>query len=239
MNMRQTGVVAGASLAAVAGLAAVLSSAGLLDTDDAAKAGSSALSLYGVAHVVHTGADGTVLDTQSVHNRLLDEGESYVLKQVFRNGESDADTMQIGAVCLSAYQPDLSTNTPGVPENSDRESRTDFIAGHNNAYQDHPDNLITAANTRECMTDTDVEFTGQVASVGPLTFTANTSSGSSNWVPGQTVAAIGVCQADTGGASVGDCAGTLFAAVDISNVTLNNEETLTVTYTFDMSGEGT
>lgn len=235
--MKRTGVVAGASLAAVAGLAAVLSSAGMLDADEAAKAGSSALSLYGVAEVVHTGADGTVLDTQTVHNRLLDEGESYILQQVFRNGQSDADTVQIGAICLSAYEPDLDTDTLDA-SNSDRESRTDFIAGHNTAYQD-PDNRIAPGNTRECMTDTNVGFNGQVATVGPLTFTANTTSGSSNWVPGQTVAAIGVCQADTAGASVGDCAGTLFAAVDITNVTLNPEETLTVTYTFDMSGEDT
>ena len=239
MNMRQTGVVAGASLAAVAGLAAVLSSAGLLETDDAAKAGSSALSLYGVAHVVHTGADGTVLDTQSVHNRLLDAGEDFLLDQVFRNGVSEADSTQMGAICLSA---DAAIDF--TADSSESFTATQFESGHiAGPYSDYtggPPN-IAASETRECLTDTNVTRSGQIATIGPLTFTANTTTSPdasrSNWAPGNTVQVIGICKADSAGASAAQCASTLFAGVDISPVQLNPDETLTVTYTFNMGSE--
>ena len=232
MNIRRTSVVAGTGLTALAGIAAVLSSAGLLVADDAGKAGSSVLSLYGVATVVHTGADGAVLGTQQVHNRLLDLGEDFILQQVFRDGSSVADSTQIGAICLSAYEPNL------ADDSTEALTQGQFDSRHDSAYQRGAGG-IDPIQTRVCLTDDSVALSGQEAEVGPLIFTANTSAGFSNWVPGQTVAAIGVCRADSAAAPVADCAAPLFAAVDINNVTLNLDETLTVTYTFDMSSSRT
>ncbi len=234
MNMKRTGVVAGASLAAVAGLAAVLSSAGLLETDDAAKAGSSALSLYGVATVVHTGADGAVLDTQTAHNRLLDDGEEFILEQVFSDGETlVTDDVQIGAICLSSEDMNLLGNPDSGTNNLEGTlTAATFESGHDNDYATA--NGVDETATLECITDDDVTMSGSIATVGPLTFNASTT-GASNWVPGEDVNTIGVCQADSGDAPVTACAGTLFAAVDINEVVLNDGETLTVTYTFNMA----
>ena len=232
--MRQTGVVAGASLAAVAGLAAVLSSAGLLDTDDAAKAGSSALSLYGVATVVHTGADGAVLDTQTASNRLLNTGENFVLEQIFRDGTTVVgDTTQMGAICLSA------STTPDLDQSaSETLDATMFENNHDGAYTETFSG-ITKLQTRECLTDDDVTISGRIATVGPLTFVANTTASSSNWVPTNTVEMIGICKADSAGGNAASCDAPLLAAVKISQVPLNEGETLTVTYTFNMDSDST
>lgn len=233
MNMRRTGVVAGASLAAVAGLAAVLSSAGLLDADEAAKAGSSALSLYGgVATVVHTGADGAVLGTQSVHNALVDTGEDFLLRQVFRDGMSEGDNTQIGAICLSADAPDTANVIP------ETWTFTNFNDRHAADYSQGGATNAAPTNTLECLTDTTVTMSGQIATLGPLTFNATDVSTGTNWVPGQEVRLIGVCKASSTGAAAAACTDPLFAAVDINDVRLNDGETLTVTYTFDMRSQG-
>ena len=229
MNIRRTSVVAGTGLAALAGIAAVLSSAGLLVADDAGKAGSSVLSLYGVATVVHTGADGAVLGTQQVHNLLLDEGEDFILQQVFRDGASVADSTQIGAICLSA---DDTLPVEGLTADT-------FNTNHDADYTQQGGAGLGPGDTVECLTDDSVSQSSQVATVGPLTFTSNSTSGSSNWIPGETVAIIGVCQSSSTAAAVASCDDPLFAAVDINDVTLQEAETLTVTYTFDMSSDGT
>ena len=82
----------------------------------------------------------------------------------------------------------------------------------------------------------DVLKSGQVATVGPLTFVANATSGSCNWVPDETEGQIGVCKASSTGAAAGACAAPLFAVVDINDVTLEEGEALIVTYTLDMAG---
>lgn len=236
MNMRRTGVVAGASLAAVAGLAAVLSSAGLLETDDAAKAGSSVLSLYGVATVVHTGADGTVLDTQTAHNRLLDDGEDFILEQVFSDGTGAvSDSLQIGAICLSA-------DDTAIVEGLDVSTfNTKHQADHNTRVTSTGTSSIDGGDVHECLADVDVGLSGQKATIGPLTFVANntdTTGSESNWKPDVAVKMIGVCQGFTT-ASADACTTRLFAAVDINDVTLAEGETLTVTYEFDMTSDTT
>lgn len=232
--MRRTGVVAGASLAVVAGLAAVLSSAGLLEADDAAKAGSSALSLYGVAEVVHTGADGEVLDTQSVHNQLLDAGENFILQQVFTDGTTaEADSAQIGAICLSA------DDTPIAEGLTDGQFNTRHQADHNTRDTGTGTSSIDGGDAHECLADGSVGLSGQVAQIGPLTFVANntaTSGLESNWKPDVAVKMIGICKGFTT-ANADTCTAPLFAAVDINDVTLAEGETLTVTYRFNMQSD--
>ena len=234
--MKRTGVVAGASLAAVAGLAAVLSSAGLLEMDDAAKAGSSALSLYGVAEVVHTGADGAVLGTQSVHNQLLDTGENFILQQVFTDGTAaEADSAQIGAICLSADDTAIIEGLNAGTFNTNHE------ADHNTRNTNSGTSTIDGGDAHECLADGSVELSGQVAEIGPLTFVANnsaTSGSESNWRPDVIVKMIGICKGFTT-VNADTCTAPLFAAVDINDVTLAEGETLTVTYRFNMQSDGT
>ena len=189
--------------------------------------GSAALSLYGVATVVHAGADGGVIGTQEARNRLLDGGEDFILEQVFRDGASVADATQIGAICLSA---DLTAGSPAEALDA-----SGFDTAHDGAYAQQNGQGLSPSDTLECLTDMGVSKSGQVATVGPLTFVANATSGSSNWIPGETAGRIGVCKASSTGAAVGACAAPLFAVVDINDVTLEEGETLTVTYTFDMT----
>ena len=229
MNGRRLAAVSGTGVAAVAALVAVMSSAGVATVGDTdRRADMSALSLYGVATVVHTGSDGAVLGTQEVRNLLVDTGEDFILQQVFRDGASEADETQIGAICLSA---DDTAPAEGLTEGT-------FDSNHDADYAQQGGSGLTPADTLECLTDAAVSMSGQVATVGPLTFVANSTAGSSNWIPGETAALIGVCKASSTGAAVGDCEAPLFAVIDINDVTLEDGETLTVTYTFDMRSDG-
>ena len=191
-----------------------------------------ALALGGVATIVHEDGGGNVLSEQRVHNRLLNGGEDFILQQVFMDGQSAADTAQIGAICLSASE-DFAEETDAATFNS-RHSTAAAAATVTGA------STIDLGDTRPCLTDASVGDSGQVSTVGPLTFTANntaTSGLESNWKPDIPIRSIGICQgfSSANGAS---CTAPLFAAVNISDVTLATDETLTVTYTFDMTSDG-
>ena len=233
MNKMQIAIVSCVGVCA-AGLAAALPYAGPAALESAPRAELPAL--YGVATIAHYDADGNVLGMQTVHNRLLDAGEDYILKQVFMDGQSDADTAQIGAICLSADDTAIVEGLDADTFNSNHENDADTVATGGAG------STITASNTRECLADTDVASSGQIATVGPLTFTANNTespdASRSNWKPDVPIKMIGICQGFAA-ANAERCTAPLFAAVDISDVTLNVDETLTVTYTFDMSSRGT
>ena len=188
--------------------------------------GHYALALGGVATIVHQDGDGNVLGEQTVHNQLLDDGEDFILKQVFMDGESDADTAQIGAICLSADDTAIVEGLDAATFNTNHVADAD---NPNEAFS-----TIAASDTRECLTDATVGSSGQVATVGPLVFTANNTATSSNWKPGVEIKMIGICQGFSA-ANGEECTAPLFAAVDINDVTLGVDETLTVTYTFDMT----
>lgn len=223
-----------ASCAAVvaAGMAAALPLYGPADAGSAvAEAGPHALVLGGVATVVHQDADGNVIGEQEVHNQLLNAGEDFILSQVFMNGESEPDSAQIGAICLSAatYSDPINEGLTRDTFNADHAA----LAGTTvPGFQGT--STITALQTHECLTDTNVSNSTQVATVGPLVFTANNTANSANWKPGVTISSIGICKGFSA-TSEDSCTAPLFAVVDINAVTLAVDETLTVTYTFDMS----
>lgn len=203
--------------------------------------GGHALALGGIATVVHQDGDGNVLGEQVVHNALLDGGEDFILQQVFMNGESADDTAQIGAICLSAT-PDATITTAGSI--TETLTASQFNSNHNAAdgtFDPAVDSdtqtlsTIDGDDTVECLTDSTVSNSTQVATVGPLIFTANNTEDASNWKPSIAIKNIGICQ----GSSTTSCTAPLFAVVDINDVTLGIDETLTVTYTFDMSSDGT
>ena len=195
--------------------------------------GHYALALGGVATIVHQDGDGNVLGEQVVHNQLLDAGEDFILQQVFMDSTSADDTAQIGAICLSADDTAIVETLDHTAFNSNHEADA--------STPDTPGSTIAAGDTRECLTDTAVGSSGQIATVGPLVFTANntaTQGSESNWKPDVPIRMIGICQGFS--AANGEaCTGRLFAAVDINDVTLGLDETLTVTYTFDMTSSTT
>jgi len=181
--------------------------------------------LYGAATIVAHDAYGNEIFSQTVHNQLFDEGEILLINQTFTDlgGIAVLDNIQIGAICLSA---DL------VPSVLETDTNTIFNIAHNAAA-----NASSIVSTN-CLTDPLVESASQVVTLGPLTFTAQDDD-SGNWFALDTVTNIGICDAHSGNAAVRGCAANLFAVVDTSDVTLADNETVDVTYTFDISSAGT
>ena len=239
--MKRTSIaIATCAAVLAAGMAAALPLHGPAAVGTAGtEAGPSALALGGVATIVHQDGDGNVLGEQVVHNQLLDAGEDFILQQVFMNGRSVADSAQIGAICLSAADPST------IVEGLDRDKfNADHVAAAGTTDPPSADgdtSTIAAGDTHECLTDTAVANSTQKATVGPLVFTANntaTPGSESNWKPSVPIRMIGICTGFSA-ASEDNCTPPLFAAVSINSVNLNVDETLTVTYEFDMSSSGT
>ena len=64
-------------------------------------------------------------------------------------------------------------------------------------------------------------------------------SSGTHLVSGDQVTSIGICSGENGGSPHAGCSGVLFAVVDTSDVTLSGTESVTITYTFDISSAGT
>ena len=183
--------------------------------------------LYGAATLVAYDAHGNEIFAQTVHNQLFDDGEDFILDQSFTDlgGLATVDNVQIGAICLSA-DTSPTTNEP--------DTNVTFNTDH-----DAQDNGSATVITN-CVTDPTVTTASQVVTLGPLTFTAGAADlAANNWFAGDTVFSIGVCAAHATDLDIRDCQGTLFAVVDTSDVTLADTETVDVTYTFDLSSDGT
>ena len=186
--------------------------------------------LYGAATIVAHDAYGNEIFSQTIHNQLFNQGEDLLINQTFADvglaliGDDD----QIGAICLSA---DL------IPSTNEADTDVLFDLAHDN------DDNVTATVITNCKTDV-VTSASQVVTIGPLTFVAgNTDIVGNNWWEGDTVTNVGICAAENANVDRRGCeiAGTgyLFAVVDTSDVTLANTETVSVTYTFDISSAGT
>ena len=179
--------------------------------------------LYGATTLVAHDADGNEFFSQTVHNRLFDQGEDFILNQAFTDlgGLAVVDSVQIGAICLSAATP----STTESDTNSTFNTANDAATGGGDA-------------SLNCVTDPTVTSLNQVVTLGPLMFTA-ASNDTLNWFTNDTVTNIGICDASPTDADVRDCQNTLFAVVDTSDVTLADTETVDVTYTFDLSSSTT
>jgi len=165
----------------------------------------------------HYDIDGNLLSKQVLHNRVVDEGEDFIIDQVFKEGQAGetADADQIATICVSAEVSFVDTS----------ETKTA-------ATFDSADNL-TETN---CISDTTVNQTGQTAVIGALTFTGGTHVAN-----GDTITGIGICQgaAATPFANCADAqaasSGILLSQINIADVTLNAAETVDITYTLDLS----
>ena len=180
---------------------------------------------YGIAHVTTFDSTGNPTSTQTVHNELLDLGETFLLKQVFADGTTvTADATQIGTICVSE---DVSYNAAQTPVENTSVTTFDGADG------------ITVTNN--CIEDSagGVGITGGVATISPdTTFDAGT-----NVDQGDTITNIGICPAITAANVANGCVNTaggtntlLFALVNITDFTLGSGESATITYTFDVTG---
>ena len=176
---------------------------------------SNSLELSGTAEIVKFDENGNTVFTQTIHNRLVDTGEEFLLDQAFQDSTTTADNEQIGAICI--FQ-----GTPSIAEGTTASS---FDSA----------NTLTEANCKE---DTGVTTSSGTAVIGPITFAA----GGTNAADGDIISAIAICQADASDdLDHINCAteGILFAVVDTTDVTLNTGETVQITYTFDITSAST
>jgi len=189
--------------------------------------------LYGMATIVKSDSQGNEVFQQSIHNQMTDQGSDYILGAIFSTGvAAPADNVSFGALCVS----DQTASEGGASIEDDTASSFDS-----------PNGLNDAVNVT-CEDDVgNVSFTGQVATIGPLTFT-EVDDATGNVNTGNTINSVGVCQKDTdNGGDVGfiDCelgsagTGLLLAVVSVTATTLNAGETVDITYTFDLTSDTT
>jgi hypothetical protein len=184
--------------------------------EQAATAGPQSIDaakVAGTVHITKYDAGGNVVFADSESNALMATGADYILSQIFVNGTAPtADNLQVGSLCVSNGSITVAETVTASAFDSD--------------------NTITDDN---CKQDDTVTFSGQVATIGPLTFNA----GDDNFADNTTITKVGVCTAQSANNDdYTNCAnngGTLFALVDLqSDITVGAGETLAITYTFDM-----
>ena len=169
---------------------------------------------YGAAHLLVRDAAGNELFTQTVHNRLLDTGENYIVNQTFTGaGEPGADNTQMSAICV--------TNITTVSE-EDTAATFSFPAN-------------TLNGTNNCHTTSPVIPNDGTVQLGPETFTGGIDIGAT-----ETIRSIAICAnngvlGDYTDCNLGGANPIAFAAIVTSSVQLGATETVDVTYTFDMS----
>lgn len=167
---------------------------------------------YGTADMVLADSEGNVLLTQTVHNRITNEGETFIIDQVF----DTADTVLIGSdrVGLVCIIENL--------DSSFSETATASLAP----------NLAGGGDTCHQVTDVN-DGTQSKAILAPAAFTAGT-----DFTAGQTISGILIClkNGDTDQTACDSGAnGVALAALDLANVTVSGTDTITITYTFDIT----
>lgn len=169
---------------------------------------------YGMGTIVLNDAFGNEVFSQTIHNQVVNTGESFIIDQAFQDGTASvAEASAIASICVTEAA-------------SFAASETEAAAAF--------DTATTIGTGNECKEDTAVDDASQgTAVIGPLTFTTSNLD-----AVGETITGIGVCQATSANDNdFGACAtnGILFAEVNTSDVTLNSGETVQITYTFDIT----
>ena len=171
---------------------------------------------YGTATMVLADPDGNPLLTQTVHNRITDEGENYIVRQVFDVGTAgNGDQDRVGAICII--------------ENSDSvfsESATDATV-----------NNLTPGAGNICHATLAMSNTGSTSDSEGEVFTAGT-----DFSAGETISGILICGKNSDDNDFATCAtptnSVALAAIDLANVTVSGTDTITITYTFDITTAG-
>ena len=167
---------------------------------------------YGYVTLVAYDENRNEVLSQTIHNRLVDTGETFLLEATFTEGTAPTDVNQIGAICLI------------------EDTTVDVIETHTAADFDGNNTIVSGTN---CVVDTAVDLSTQgLAVIGMEQFVGGTHQAS-----GDTINGIGICQSNGGTTPYTDCAtaGILFSVIDTSDVTLVTSETVDITYTFNMT----
>jgi len=167
---------------------------------------------YGTADMVLSDPDGNVLMTQTVHNRITDQGETFIIDQVFDTATAAAtDDIRVGAICIIS-------NSDSVFSETAVDTTTNNIAG----------------GTNHCHQTTSISTGTSTASTAATVFTAGT-----DFDAGETISGILICQKAAGDGDFAECftpnPSVALAALDLNNVTVTGTDTITITYTFDIT----
>lgn len=202
---------------ALLGFVALLASPfGVLDASSDGK-------FYGLSTLVAYDANGQETLRSLIHNQVTNQGEEYLLDQVFQESGNlaAADTAQIGSICIME----------GTVNQAEGETAAAFDTA----------NTIVLTSVANCIeADVDVSANDGTADLGPLTFTDDV-----HLVTNDVVNGIGICSANAGSSPYDDCAtgnsgsGVLFAIIDTNDVTIAAGESVQITYTFDISSAST
>ena len=169
---------------------------------------------YGMGTIVLNDAFGNEMFAQTIHNQVVNTGETFIIDQTFQDGTTSiAENNSIGNICVTEAA-------------SFAASETSTAAAF--------DTATTIGTGLECKEDTAVDDSTQATAViGPLTFTTSNLD-----AVGEIITGIGICQATAANDNdQATCAtgGILFAEVNTTDVTLNTGETVQITYTFDIT----
>jgi len=172
------------------------------------------LVFYGAGTITQFDKDGYEIFSQTVHNRVINEGEDFVIDQVFEDTVTVADNLQMGSICI--------TDEVGFVDTSETTTAALFDTG----------NLITETNCKEVVGTT----TGSIATVNPAVFTC----GGTNCADGDNITGFAVCQNSAAGGDYLNCAtnGVALAVINSADTILNTGETLDITYNFDITSTG-
>lgn len=166
---------------------------------------------YGTADMVLADSEGNVLLTQTVHNRITNEGETFIVDQVFdTDNPALTDSNRVGMICIIENLDSSFSET------------ADSTLAHN---------LAGGGNT--CHQDIDVARGTSTATLAPAAFTAGT-----DFTAGQTISGILICLKNGDNDEAACNSGTnklALAALDLNNVTVSGTDTITITYTFDIT----
>lgn len=189
----------------------------------------ASFAMYGTGTIEQYDSNGNQIFSQTIHNLVTEQGEDYIIAQVFRDDRDTEvnDGLQIGSICITSDDESFGpSQVSGDLTGGDFDGENSLVG--NRCISDEP--FVEAS-----------EGSGGDLTIGPLTFTAG-----ANLDPGQTIAGMGICQANdlAQGESFEDCIdgdggqspnGILFATVDFTDVTLGAGETADISYTFDVS----
>ena len=179
---------------------------------------TSEFAVYGMAELVQADGNGNEIFTQSIHNRLTDEGENYLINQAFNTGNSPGDANhRVGAICITNIDGDTDITESSTAASMGTSSLTQSI---------------------HCLVDSEVsDSTPSTAVIGPLVFTSGVNLGD-----GETISSIAICPYNAGTAydNCDDAADAIaFAVVDTTELTLTGSDTVSITYTFDITSADT
>jgi len=152
---------------------------------------------YGAGTATLLDNQGNEQFSQTIHNLLVDTGEDFLIDQVFEDGNSVLDDVQVGAICISDF----------VITVGETETAATFDG----------DNDLDTAHT-PCKEDTNnVVTTGSIATVNPPTFIC----GGTNCTDNDIITGFAVCQSVTlSDADFATCGttgtGAMFAVIDLS-----------------------